>query len=171
MYVPSIAVLSHHFHSRRAMAMSLVATGTSLGTIVHPIMLNNTLHGSLGFANATRISAGMISILLLTACILIRTRTPPSNRPVLEIRKCLYKFSKDKAYVVSIIGYVSKTIGYDVHIVVISTSIPDTSRSTLIFVTAYYFPIFYLQLDAISHGLSQRFAFYSVRAIFFSSSL
>ena len=107
MYVPSIAVLSHHFHSRRAMAMSLVATGTSLGTIVHPIMLNNTLHGSLGFANATRISAGMTSILLLTACILIRTRTPPSNRPVLDIRKCLYKFSRDKPYVACMIGCVS----------------------------------------------------------------
>jgi len=107
LYVPGLAVLSHHFHNRRAMAMTLVATGSSLGSIVHPIMLNNTLHGSLGFAKATRISAGMVSILLLTACILIRTRTPPSNQPVLKIRKCLHKFSRDKAYVASIIGYVS----------------------------------------------------------------
>jgi len=106
-YVPSLAVLSHHFHSRRAMAMSLVATGSSLGAIVHPIMLNNTLHGSLGFAKATRLSAGMISILLLTACILIRTRTPLSNQPVLDIRKYLNKFSKDKPYVACTIGYAS----------------------------------------------------------------
>ena len=162
MYVPSVSVLSHHFHSRRAMAMSFAATGSSLGTIVHPIMLNNTLHGSLGFANATRISAGMISILLLTACILIRTGTPPSNQPVLEMRKCLYKFSKDKPYVMSTIGYVSEAIGCDAYSMVISTSVSDISRSTLIFFVAYYFPLFYLQLDAISHGLSQHFAFYSV---------
>ena len=114
-YVPSIAVLSHHFHARRAMAMSLVATGSSLGAIVHPIMLNNTLHSSLGFAKATRISAGMISILLLTACILIRTKTPPSNRPVLEIKECLYKFSRDKAYVAFTIGYVSCWLWWPYH--------------------------------------------------------
>ena len=107
MYVPSLAVLSHHFHTRRAMAMSLVAIGASLGAIIHPIMLNNTLHSSLGFAGATRISAGMISILLLTACVLIRTRTPSSNQPALDLRKCMYKFSRDKVYVVSVIGYVS----------------------------------------------------------------
>ena len=110
MYVPSLAVLSHHFHSRRSMAMSLVATGASLGAIVHPIMLNNTLHGSLGFAKATRISAGMVSMLLLTACILIRTRAPLTNQPVLDIRKCLYKFSRDKPYVAFTIGYVCRSM-------------------------------------------------------------
>ena len=31
-----------------------------------------------------------------------------------------------------------------------------------VFVIAFYFPLFYLQLDALTHGLSQPFSFYSV---------
>ena len=35
-----------------------------------------------------------------------------------------------------------------------------------VFVIAFYFPLFYLQLDALTHGLSQTFSFYSVRYLF-----
>ena len=31
-----------------------------------------------------------------------------------------------------------------------------------IFIVAFYFPLFYLQLDALSHGLSRTFSFYAV---------
>ncbi|KAJ7689733.1 major facilitator superfamily domain-containing protein [Mycena rosella] len=51
-YVPSIAIVSHYFQKRRALAMSIVTAGSALGAVVHPIMLNNTLRSSLGFANA-----------------------------------------------------------------------------------------------------------------------
>ena len=33
------------------------------------------------------------------------------------------------------------------------------------FIVAFYYPVFYLQLDALNHGLSDAFSFYAVRAI------
>ncbi|KAF9235625.1 MFS general substrate transporter [Melanogaster broomeanus] len=49
MYVPSFAVLSHHFNRRRTAMASIVASGVPLGGIVHTIMLNKLLNGSVGF--------------------------------------------------------------------------------------------------------------------------
>lgn len=105
MYVPSLAVVSHYFHRRRAMAMSICSSGASLGAIIHPIMLNTTINGSLGFAKATRTSAGMVSVLLLIACAMMRTREPRSSQRPAELSKALRKFSRDGAYIISIIGY------------------------------------------------------------------
>lgn len=34
-----------------------------------------------------------------------------------------------------------------------------------LFIIGFYFPLFYLQLDAISHGLNKKFAFYSVESL------
>ncbi|RDB15653.1 Riboflavin transporter MCH5 [Hypsizygus marmoreus] len=137
MYVPSIAVISHYFCARRAMAMTIVAAGSSFGAVIHPIMLNNMINGSLGFANATRVSAAMVSVLLLIACLLLRTRPPRGGPPTIALGKALRKFSRDWPYIVSIIG-------------------------SSLFLLGYYFPLFYLQLDAVSHGLSEEFAFYAL---------
>ena len=81
LYVPSLAVASHYFCQRRTLAMSLVAAGSSLGSVVHPIMLNNLFNRSVGFANGVRISAAFVSVLLLIACLLIRTRLEPPKNP------------------------------------------------------------------------------------------
>ncbi|KAJ7457268.1 MFS general substrate transporter [Mycena galericulata] len=133
-YVPCVAVISHHFQKRRALAMTVVASGSSLGAVIHPIMLNNTLHSRLGFGNAVRASAGLISGLLLIACCLMRTRLPPPKQP-LRLGPTLKKFVRDKAYTVATIGLGIFTIGF-------------------------YYPLFYLQLDATQHGLDPTFAFY-----------
>ncbi|KAG1791785.1 uncharacterized protein BJ212DRAFT_1418599, partial [Suillus subaureus] len=53
--IPSIAVVAHHFERRRAFAMGLVVAGVSMGSILHPIMLNNLINGRLGFANGVRV--------------------------------------------------------------------------------------------------------------------
>ncbi|KAJ7610716.1 MFS general substrate transporter [Mycena polygramma] len=135
MYVPSIAVVSHYFHKRRALAMAIVASGSSLGAVIHPIMLNNTLQ-SLGFGNAVRASAGLVSGLLVIACLLMRPRLPPAGTH-LPFWKSLRRFAKDKAYVFTSIGMATYAIGV-------------------------YFPIFYLQLDAVKHGINQTLSFYSL---------
>ncbi|KAJ7708237.1 MFS general substrate transporter [Mycena rosella] len=135
-YVPCVAVISHHFQKRRALAMTIVASGSSLGAVVHPIMLNNTLHSRLGFATAVRISAALVTGLLLVACCLVRARLPPPNQPV-NLGRTLRKFTRDKAYAAATIGLGIFTIGF-------------------------YYPLFYLQLDAASHGLDPTFAFYAL---------
>jgi hypothetical protein len=97
MYIPSIAVVSHYFQERRALAMTIVACGSSLGAVLHPIMLNNTLNGRLGFANATRANAGLITGCLLIACILTRPRLPFDAEPP-NLRTLARKFAKDGPY-------------------------------------------------------------------------
>ncbi|KAJ7508898.1 major facilitator superfamily domain-containing protein [Mycena galericulata] len=135
-YIPSVAVVSHYFHKRRALAMSIVASGSSFGAVIHPIMLNNTLHSSLGFGNAVRASAGMISGLLLLACVLMRPRFPPSTND-LEFWKSVRRFGHDTPYVLATIGMAT-------------------------FSVAFYFPLFFLQLDAVTHEINQSFSFYSL---------
>jgi hypothetical protein len=73
--------------------MTFVATGSSLGAIIHPIMLNNLINGPLGFANGVRASAGLISLFLLTACLCMRTRLDPPATPanyIVAARKCIH---------------------------------------------------------------------------------
>ncbi|KIK69481.1 hypothetical protein GYMLUDRAFT_189154 [Collybiopsis luxurians FD-317 M1] len=133
MYIPSVAVISHYFRRRRALAMTLVASGSSLGSIVHPIMLNN-LFARIGFAQAARANAGLVSGLLLIACLLMRTRLPPNAAPI-GLRDAFVKFAKEPAYVCATMGFFIFSIGY-------------------------YYPFFYIQLNASLHGLSSQFVFY-----------
>lgn len=104
-YVPSIAVVSQYFHKRRAFAMTIVASGSSLGAVIHPIMLNNTLRSHLGFGNAVRASAGLVGGLLLIACCLMHPRLPPQPQP--PFWKSLRRFSRDTPYVLAISGSVA----------------------------------------------------------------
>jgi len=73
--------------------MTFVAAGSSLGAIIHPIMLNNLLNGPVGFSNGVRASAGLVSGLLIIACLCMRTRLDPPTIPVNYItaaKKCMH---------------------------------------------------------------------------------
>lgn len=153
-FVPSVAIVSHYFLKRRALAMSIVASGSSLGAVVHPIMLNNTLRSHLGFANAVRASAGLVSALLLVACLLMRPRLPPPKSKS-QFWKSFRRFIHDRAFIFATLGHVSSLL-------IVSDVIDKFSRMAT-YTIGFYFPLFFLQLDAISHGISQKFAFYSVR--------
>ncbi|KAJ6480265.1 MFS general substrate transporter [Mycena sanguinolenta] len=135
-YVPCVAVISHHFVKRRALAMTIVASGSSLGAVLHPVMLNHTLHSSLSFGDAVRASAGLISGLLLIACFLMRTRLPPSKQPA-NLAQIFQKCRRDKPYLIGTLGLA-------------------------VFTTGYYYPLFYLQLNAIQHGIDSNLAFYAL---------
>ena len=102
--MPSVAVISHWFHKRRVLAMAIVASGSSVGAVVHPIMLNNTLNSSLGFGNSVRASAGLIAGMLLLAAMLMKTRLPPPQQTI-PLIPAVKKFSRDKAYVFTTLGY------------------------------------------------------------------
>ncbi|KAF4623674.1 hypothetical protein D9613_001514 [Agrocybe pediades] len=137
MYVPSVAVLSLYFRRRRALVMTIVASGSSFGALIHPIMLNNLIHTRLGFSGATRISAAIISFCLLVACLLLRPRLPPPKvKP--SMGSVLSSFYRN--------------------------DLPYTAVSAglFFFTTGFYFPLYYLQLDGIKHGLSDEFSFYAI---------
>ncbi|KAK7693165.1 hypothetical protein QCA50_002731 [Cerrena zonata] len=138
-YIPSLSIVSHYFSRRRPIAMGLVAAGSSLGATLHPIMLNNLFNNpKVGFATGVRASAGLILGLLVIAFAMMRTRLPPKKAVgFLGIWSSATRFSRDWAYVCAVCGGVLSTSGF-------------------------YFPIFYLQFHAITHGLNTTFAFYTV---------
>ncbi|KAK7017171.1 MFS general substrate transporter [Favolaschia claudopus] len=142
-YIPSVAIVSHYFHKKRALAMAIVASGSSFGAIVHPIMLNHTLHNTLGFGSAVRASAGVVSGSLLLACLLMRPRLPPTQSNP-QFWRSLWRFCHDVPYVLATLGLAFFSI-------------------------TFYWPLFFLQLDTITHGIDKTFAFYSL-VIFNASS-
>ncbi|KIJ67847.1 hypothetical protein HYDPIDRAFT_25313 [Hydnomerulius pinastri MD-312] len=135
-YVPSIAVLSHHFKAKRAIVMTVVVGGSPLGGTLYPILLNNLLDGELGFANSIRVSGAMNGALLLLACLLMRTRMPPQKTDV-RYREVLRRSSCDPAYIFASIGM-------------------------FLFAAGSFFPMFYIQLDSAMHGLGEKFSFYTL---------
>ncbi|GJE93676.1 MFS general substrate transporter [Phanerochaete sordida] len=143
LYIPSIAVISHYFARRRVLAMSIVAAGSSLGSVIHPIMLNNTLNGSLGFGNSVRASAGLVAGMLLVAILLMKPRLPPPAHTT-PLLPAIRKFSKDSAYV-------------------------WTTAGLFLVTTGFYYPLYYLQLDASEHNLSREFSFYCLVILNFAS--
>ncbi|KAF8556338.1 MFS general substrate transporter [Imleria badia] len=134
-YVPSLAVLSHHFEKRRAIAMSIVAGGAPIGAAGYTILLNNLLNGDLGFANSIRITAATNAVCLLIGCALMRTRSlDPKTQ--MHYSQLLRTSSADYPYIFATIGL-------------------------LLFGAGSFFPIFYIQLDSSMHGLGKEFSFYT----------
>ncbi|KAJ3555409.1 hypothetical protein NP233_g12213 [Leucocoprinus birnbaumii] len=139
-YVPSFALISHWFNKRRDLAMPLTTAGVSLGSIVTPIMVNQLLlKPSLTFATATRLHATLMTAVLLIACVLMRPRLPFSTKHA-KLLESLKRFMRDWAYILTAVG-----LG--------------------LFGMGFFFPLFYLQLAAITHGLDEKFAFYSIGSV------
>ncbi|KAH7867880.1 major facilitator superfamily domain-containing protein [Lentinula edodes] len=134
-YVPVLGVQTHHWRRRsRPVALGIVITGSSVGGIIFPIMLNNLIaNPNVGFAWAVRASAFVCLGLLVIANILMTTNPPPKNR-----KKTLTKFNvlfTDVPYILGVIGAAVSDWGL-------------------------FFPYFYLQLFAIDKGANPTFSFY-----------
>ncbi|KAG6901232.1 hypothetical protein C0995_014993 [Termitomyces sp. Mi166 len=97
-------------------------------------MLNHLFHGSVGFHNGVRISAAMLTGLMVLSISLMKPRLPPKKTgPAVPIKE----FMQDIAYLFCIIG-------------------------GPLWICALFFPFFFLQLDAINHGVDQDLAFYYI---------
>ncbi|KAG2140800.1 major facilitator superfamily domain-containing protein [Suillus cothurnatus] len=134
-YGPCMAVISQHFSRRRTLVMSLVTSGTPLGSMIHPIMLNHLLNGTVGFARGVRASAGFISALLFIASLSMRTRGLPV--PTVSYTVVARKCSCEVLFILMTVGILLCQI-------------------------SSFFPMFYLQLDSIKHGIDVHFSFYSL---------
>lgn len=78
-FVCALSCISDWFHLRRGLAFGVVATGSSVGGVVFPIMSSNLIR-VVGYGWAMRVDAFLILILLVVANLTLRTRRPP--RPV-----------------------------------------------------------------------------------------
>ncbi|KIM82760.1 hypothetical protein PILCRDRAFT_820057 [Piloderma croceum F 1598] len=135
-YTPAMAVQAHHWKARRSLAMGVVITGSSVGGIVYPIMLNNLFNSSVGFANGVRASAYLTMGLLIVANCLMsaKPRGDITGRPKAKLGDIF----GDKPFL--LVG------GF----------------GTFFICWTLFFPYFYLQLFTNLHGLPSTFAFYTL---------
>ncbi|KAA1478461.1 MFS general substrate transporter, partial [Dentipellis sp. KUC8613] len=143
LYVPVMAVQAHHWHVRRPLAMGIVISGSSLGGIFFPIMLDQLFHGSAGYAWGVRASAFIVLALLALANVLMTT--DPAVSAYKKAKPDIKGFLHDAPYMLLIAGSLCCLMGV-------------------------FFPYFYLQLFAILHGINPTFAFYTL-AILNGSSI
>ncbi|CAM1502358.1 Fc.00g043420.m01.CDS01 [Cosmosporella sp. VM-42] len=77
-FVPGLVAAGQFFTTKRAFALGIVASGSSCGGVVFPIMLAR-LFDQIGFRQTLRWTALMIGVMLALANILITTANPPKG--------------------------------------------------------------------------------------------
>ncbi|KAK5046009.1 hypothetical protein LTR84_008796 [Exophiala bonariae] len=76
--IPSMAAVLQYFDKKRAAALGLAVSGSSIGGVVFPIALSKMLNDSnLGFGWSVRIIGFLTLPGLIFACIVIQARLPP----------------------------------------------------------------------------------------------
>ncbi|KAM3084419.1 hypothetical protein ACMFMG_001476 [Clarireedia jacksonii] len=79
LFVPSVAIVSTYFSTKKAFAMGIAASGSSLGGVIYPIVFHN-LQPSIGFGWATRV-LGFIALTTLTVSLTtMRMRVQPAHK-------------------------------------------------------------------------------------------
>lgn len=133
-YVPVMAVQGHHWRRHRPLAMGIVITGSSVGGIIFPIMLNNLFENpKVGFAWGVRASAFVCLGLLIPANLLMTTARPTKVQKLPPPK--LSVLLTDAPYILGVVG----------------ATIADWG---------FFFPYFYIQLFAIVKGADPTFSFY-----------
>lgn len=84
LFVPCVSVLPTYFSSRLGMALGLAVSGSSLGGIIYPIVLNQLI-GPLGFGWAVRV-IGFIALgtLLIPIAVMRQRVKPPRARSLVD---------------------------------------------------------------------------------------
>ncbi|KAK7448846.1 hypothetical protein VKT23_013575 [Stygiomarasmius scandens] len=78
-FTPAIAVAGHWFHKRRPFAIGVMASGSSVGGAIYPIVLQRLIP-KVGFPWAVRVMAFITMGCLAVSCVTIKTRLKPKVR-------------------------------------------------------------------------------------------
>lgn len=128
---PAFAVVSQYFDKKRGAVMGIVASGSSIGGIIFPIVLSKLLNGTnMGFGWSIRIVAFIILPFMLFPCFLIKPRVP-SRKTTFFLGEAF----KQKKYVMLIVGLFFMMMGM-------------------------WTPVFYLPTYAVSRGMGTQLAAY-----------
>lgn len=111
LFLPSIAIVPSYFTTKKAFAMSIAASGSSLGGVIYPIVFHR-LEPQIGFEWATRVLGFIAFGTLLVPCSCIKARTFPKTR-----RKLLdFAAFKEPAYALfnlaSFVGFIGLYIPF-----------------------------------------------------------
>lgn len=93
--------VSSWFQKRRPLAFGIMTSGSSLGGIIFPIMVNR-LANQVGFGWAMRVSAFLNLFLLVIANLTVRSQFPPHPKP-LHVQEFIRPF-KDLSFRLTSLG-------------------------------------------------------------------
>lgn len=79
LFIVSVAIIPSYFTTKRAFAIGLAASGSSLGGVIYPIVFH-TLQPRLGFGWSTRIIAFLALATLIIPSLCIKVRALPARR-------------------------------------------------------------------------------------------
>ncbi|KAK5114232.1 hypothetical protein LTR85_010297 [Meristemomyces frigidus] len=84
LFITSVAIIPSYFSTKRAFAIGIAASGSSLGGVIYPIVFHR-LQPQIGFGWATRVIAFMALATLLLPCLCIRMRAlPPPRKKIID---------------------------------------------------------------------------------------
>ena len=130
----AISTTSTWFFKRRALALGIVASGSSLGGVIFPIMIEHVI-AQRGFPWAMRAAAFLILGLLVISNLTVRSRLPPNKTPV--VLKDFVRPFTERTYVLITIA-------------------------SILFFFGIFIPFTYLILQGRSIGMSPRLARYLI---------
>ncbi|GAA5879950.1 hypothetical protein JCM3774_005688 [Rhodotorula dairenensis] len=137
-FLPACSAVSHYFKKRRMLALGILATGSSMGGVLYPSLVNKLIY-TIGYGWAIR-TVGFINVALLAfACLVIDSRLPP--RPIGKVSSFLdfrvFAGKANRGYTLYVVGAAVVWLGL-------------------------YTPIFYSEQYALFHHVSDNIAFYSL---------
>jgi MFS family permease len=130
MFVSSVGVVASYFTTRRAFAIGIVATGSSFGGVIYPIMVHRLI-AEVGYPWAARIFGFVVFSTSIVPCILLKARLPPrKSGPPVD-----YASLRDPVFMLYTGG-------------------------TFLGFMGIYIPIFYISTYATALGINPELAFY-----------
>lgn len=79
-FYPAMSSVGTWFHKNRALALGVMASGSSLGGVIFPIMIKRLVAG-VGFPWAMRTASFLILGLLIYSNLTVKSRLPPTHKP------------------------------------------------------------------------------------------
>ncbi|KAJ4469976.1 major facilitator superfamily domain-containing protein [Lentinula edodes] len=76
-FLPTLSVTAHYFKKKRGLVMGIILSGSSVGAVVYPIMINHLFNGPTGFAWGVRAVSFLDLGFLITANLIMKTRLAP----------------------------------------------------------------------------------------------
>lgn len=136
-FQPALTSVSAWFNKKRGIAFATLSTGSSVGGVIFPIMLERLVQ-QVGFPWSMRISAFMILFLLAIAIVTVKARLPRTKSNAPGKTTLLHPF-KEPAFALTLFGYMLLTYGVFIPInyVIVEAQINGMSAS----LAAYLLPM------------------------------
>jgi MFS family permease len=113
-FQPALSCIMGWFNKKRGIAYGILSTGSSLGGVIFPIMVNRLIK-EVGYGWAMRISAFMILALLAIANLTVKARRPPGK--VRLTKEDMGKSFRDIPFIILCLGLGCMVFGIYVPIV------------------------------------------------------